>query len=66
MVLGGGIGGGEFGGEVGEVGEGEFSGVGFGADAEEADGVLDYVAIVCSAHGGWRGEYGRACWLDVL
>ena len=36
-----GIGGCEFGGEVGEVGEGEFARVGFLADAEEADGVGD-------------------------
>lgn len=42
-VLLGGVGGGEFGGEVGEVGEGEFAGVGAVADAEKADGVLDYV-----------------------
>ncbi len=37
-VLGGGVGGCEFGGEVGEVGEGEFARVGAVADGEEADG----------------------------
>lgn len=44
-VLRGGVGGCEFGGEVGEVGEGEFARVGFIADAEEADRVLDEVAV---------------------
>ena len=44
-VLCGGICGCEFGGEVREVGEGEFARVGFVADAEEADRVLDRVAV---------------------
>ena len=40
-VLCGGVGSCELGGQVGEVGEGEFARVGFVADAEEADRVLD-------------------------
>lgn len=41
-----GVGGCEFGGEVGEVGEGEFAGVGAVADGEEADGGGDEVASI--------------------
>lgn len=52
-VLLGGVGGCEFGGEVGEVGEGQFSGVGAVADGEEADGGEDEVAIVRSGMSNW-------------
>lgn len=40
-VLLGGVGSCEFGGEVGKVGEGQFAGIGFVADCEEAELVLD-------------------------
>jgi hypothetical protein len=43
-VLGGLVGGGEFFGEVREIGKGEFAGVGLFADAEKADRIVDYVA----------------------
>ena len=39
------VGSGEFFGEIREIGESEFAGVGLFADAEEADGVIDGVAI---------------------
>ena len=45
-VLGGGVGGCEFGGQVGEVGEGKFAGVGVVADGEEAELVLYQIAAV--------------------
>ena len=44
LVRAGGVGGGELGGEVGEVGEGEFARVGLFADGEEADAGGDEVA----------------------
>lgn len=47
------VGCGEFGGEVGEVGESEFPRVGFVADAEEADGVRDQVTRE-GINRGWR------------
>lgn len=44
MVLRGGVGGGELGCKVGEVGECKFTGVGTVADTEEADVIFDDVA----------------------
>jgi hypothetical protein len=41
-----GVGGGEFGGQISEIGKGEFAGIGAIANAEEADIVLDRVAII--------------------
>jgi hypothetical protein len=45
MVLLGGIGGGEFGSEIGEVGECELAGVGAVADTEKADIILNNIAV---------------------
>lgn len=45
-----GVGGGEFGGQISEIGEGEFAGIGAVADTEEANIVLDRVAIIPVRH----------------